>query len=81
MEAGERRWTEDSQGAPLRSRKVSPVMSIVPKWRRADCSVATDDGRHIYRRKTVMKDREEAEMNRRRGLQGSEKVGKRCRRI
>lgn len=38
-------------------------MSIEPKWRRAEYSVATDDDRHIYRRKTMMRDREEGERN------------------
>lgn len=63
MEAGERRWSAGSRGVPLSSRKVSPVMSIEPKWRRAEYSVATDDDRHIYRRKTMMRDREEGERN------------------
>lgn len=63
MEAGERRWSAGSRGVPLSSRKVSSAMSIEPKWRRAECSVATDDGRHIYRRKTMIKDREEGERN------------------
>lgn len=70
MEAGERRWSAGSRGVPLSSRKVSPAMSIEPKWRRAECSVATDDDRHIYRRKTVMKDRGEGERKWRREITG-----------
>lgn len=61
MKAGERGWSAGSRGVPLSSRKVSPAMSIEPKWRRAECSVATDDDRHIYRRKTKTKDREEGQ--------------------
>lgn len=45
-------------------------MSIEPKWRRAECSVAIDDDRHIYRRKTMMKEREEGERDWRRKLTG-----------
>lgn len=45
-------------------------MSIEPKWRRAECSVATDDDRHIYRRKTMMKDREEGERSWKRKITG-----------
>lgn len=45
-------------------------MSIEPKWRRAECSVATDDDRYIYRRKTKMRDRDEDERSWRRKIIG-----------
>lgn len=61
MEAGKRGWSEGSREVASCSRKVCPVMSIEPKWRRAECSVATDDDRYIYRRKTKMRDRDEDE--------------------
>lgn len=55
LEEGERRWSAGSQGVSQSSRKVSPAMPVEPKWRRAECSVATDDERHIYRMKIMMK--------------------------
>lgn len=36
-----------SQGVPLSLRKVSPALSIEPKWRRAECGVATNNEMHI----------------------------------
>lgn len=58
-EAKDRRWSVGSHGVSLSSRKVSPVMSMEPKWRRAECGVATNDKRHVCRTKTMMKDREQ----------------------
>lgn len=69
-EGRERGWSAGSRGVPPSSRKVSPVMSIEPKWRRAECGVATDNDRHVYSRKTMMKDREEGERDWRRKITG-----------
>lgn len=49
-----KRWSAGSR-VPLGSIKVFPLMSNKPKWRRAECSVAIDDDRHICRRKPIMK--------------------------
>lgn len=60
---GEKGGREDGQqGVPPSSRKVSAAMSIQPKWRRADCSVATGDGGYVLTGgKTATKDGDEGE--------------------
>lgn len=51
-------------------------MSIEPKWRRLEYSVATDDDRHIYSTKTMMKDREECERTEREDYRAVKKMGR-----
>lgn len=54
----------------LISEKLCYVTSNKQKWRRAECSVAIDDDRHIYRRKTIMKEGQEGERNPRKKIIG-----------
>lgn len=69
MGAGERRWSVGHR-IPLISEKLCYVTSNKQKWRRAECSVAIDDDRHIYRRKTIMKEGQEGERNPRKKIIG-----------